>query len=69
MKANEVLRLLRISRSTLFRWRKDGTLKVRKLPSGHYDWDDECVYALANKGEPRGTYLYARVSTAKQKKE
>ncbi|MDY5247056.1 MAG: helix-turn-helix domain-containing protein, partial [Ligilactobacillus salivarius] len=27
MKANEVMKLLQISRSTLLRWRKDGILK------------------------------------------
>ena len=40
MKANEVMKLLQISRSTLLRWRKDGILKATKLPSGQYDWDD-----------------------------
>ncbi|WP_245585307.1 recombinase family protein, partial [Schleiferilactobacillus shenzhenensis] len=29
--------------------------------------DADTVYAIANKGEKRGVYLYARVSTAKQK--
>ncbi|WP_369414788.1 helix-turn-helix domain-containing protein, partial [Dubosiella newyorkensis] len=38
MKANEVMKILQISRSTLLRWRKDGILKANKLPSGQYDW-------------------------------
>lgn len=67
MKANEVLKLLQISRSTLFRWREDGILKATKLPTGHYDWDEECVYALLNENVPRGNYIYTRVSTIKQK--
>ncbi|WP_304583363.1 IS607 family transposase [Dubosiella newyorkensis] len=67
MKANEVMKILQISRSTLLRWRKDGILKANKLPSGQYDWDEDSVYALINKGEKRGVYLYARVSTPKQK--
>ena len=67
MKAHEVMKILQISRSTLLRWRKEGILKAKKLPSGHYDWDEDCVYALINKGEKRGVYLYARVSTPKQK--
>lgn len=67
MKANEVMKTLQISRPTLLRWRKAGILKARKLPTGHYDWDDDTVYKILNKGESRKTYLYARVSTPKQR--
>lgn len=67
MKANEVMKALQISRSTLLRWRKEGILKAKKLPSGQYDWDEDSVFELINKGEKRGVYLYARVSTPKQK--
>ena len=67
MKANEVMKTLQISRSTLLRWRKEGILKAKKLPSGQYDWDEDSVFELVNKGEKRGVYLYARVSTPKQK--
>lgn len=67
MKANEVMKTLQISRPTLLRWRKAGILKARKLPTGHYDWDEDTVYKILNKGESRKTYLYARVSTPKQR--
>jgi putative resolvase len=67
MKANEVLQLLQISRPTLHRWNQNGALKSKKLPNGHYDFDEECVYAIYNHGKPRGVYLYGRVSTSKQK--
>lgn len=67
MKANEVLKLLQISRPTLLRWRKNGILKATQLPSGHYDWDANSVFNILNKGEARGIYLYARVSSSKQK--
>lgn len=67
MKANEVMKVLQISRATLARWRKNGTLKATKLPSGQYDWDANSVFKLLNRGETRKTYLYARVSTTKQK--
>ncbi|WP_438588930.1 helix-turn-helix domain-containing protein [Dubosiella newyorkensis] len=40
MKANEVMKILQISRSTLLRWRKEGILKANKLPSGEYAWDE-----------------------------
>ena len=69
MKANEVMKLLQISRSTLLRWRKEGILKATKLPSGQYDWDANSVFKILNKGEVRGVYLYARVSTHKQKQD
>lgn len=69
MKSNEVMKILQISRSTLLRWRKDGILKANKLPSGQYDWNEDSVYALINKGEKRGVYLYARVSTPEQKRD
>ena len=37
MGAKEVLRLLRISRPTLYRYRKEGVIKTQKLPKGFYD--------------------------------
>ncbi len=69
MKANEVMRLLRISRSTLHRYIENGNLKYTKLPSGIYNYNDEDVYRLLNKDVPRKNYIYARVSTTKQKKD
>lgn len=69
MKASEVMKTLQISRSTLLRWRKEGILKAKKLPSGQYDWDEDSVFELINKGEKRGVYLYGRVSTPKQKSD
>jgi len=44
-------------------------IKVTRLPNGRYDYDEESVYQLFNKGVTRKTYIYARVSTSKQKKE
>ena len=67
MRAKEVLRLLRISRPTLYRYRKEGIITAQKLPSGFYDYHEEDVYRLVNKDIQRKTYLYARVSTRKQK--
>jgi len=69
MKAGEVLSLLQISRQTLTRYTKQGMIKVTELPNGRYDYDEESVYQLFNKGVARKTYIYARVSTSKQKKE
>lgn len=69
MKANEVLKLLRISRQTLTKYVKDGIIKVESLPNGRYDYDENSVYLFLNKDLRRKTYIYARVSTSKQRHE
>ncbi len=66
MKASEVLKVLRISRGTLRNYVLDGRLKAVKLPNDRYDYDSSSVYALINKSE-KLNYIYARVSTQKQK--
>ena len=67
MKAKEVLELLQITRPTLTKYVKEGLIKVNILPNGRYDYDKDSVYKLFNKGVERKTYIYARVSTPKQK--
>jgi len=67
LKAHEVLTLLKISRPTLTKYVKTGIIKVTTLPNGLYDYDKQSVMALFNDGIPLSTYIYARVSTAKQK--
>ena len=69
MKTKEVLELLQITRPTLTKYVKQGWIKVNVLPNGRYDYDEESVYKLFNKGVQRKTYIYARVSTLKQKKD
>ncbi len=69
MKADEVLRLLRITRPTLCKYVKDGLIKVEKLPNGRYEYDTNSVYSFLNKDVKRKTYIYARVSTSKQKSD
>lgn len=69
MKANEVLKLLRITRPTLTKYVKDNLIKVEKLPNGRYEYDSESVYSFLNKDIKRKTYIYAGVSTAKQKSD
>ena len=63
MKLKEVLRLLRISRPVLYRYKEQGILEASKLPNGHYNFDEKTVYSLLNKDITRKNYLYARVST------
>lgn len=69
MKAKEVMNLLRVSRVTLSKYVKQGTIQVTPLPNGRYDYDEKSVYSFLNKDIPRKTVAYARVSTKKQKKD
>ena len=69
MKSNKVLKLLQVTRPTLCRYVKEGTIKVKKLPAGFYDYDEESVYKFLNKDLERKNIIYCRVSTAKQKKD
>lgn len=67
MNSKEVLRVLGVTRQTLTKYVKEGTIKVETLPNGRYDYDDESVYKFFNKDVKRKTYIYARVSTSSQK--
>ena len=69
MKAKETLNLLRVTRQTLVRYVKNGTIKVTELPNKQYDYNDEDVYKLLNKDIRRKTVIYAIVSTPKQKRD
>jgi len=67
MKAKEVLNTLKISRGTLSAYVKRGWIGTDRLQNGYYDYNDGDVFNLLNKGVKRKTYIYARVSTYKQK--
>ncbi len=69
MKANEVMRLLRISRSTLHRYITEGLIRYSTLPNKKYNYNDEDVYHILNKDIKRKICIYGRVSTQKQKKD
>lgn len=68
MKAKEVLQILRVTRPTLTKYVKEGLIMVNVKANGQYDYDPDSVYKVLNKDIERKTYIYARVSTAKQKK-
>ena len=68
MKSKEVLNFLNISRVTLTKYVKNGTIKVTKLDNGYYDYDNESVFKFSKK-DIRYNYIYARVSTYKQKND
>lgn len=69
MKSGEVLKVLGISRPTLTKYVKNGTIKATMKANGQYDYDEESVYLFLNKGVKRKTVIYSRVSTSKQKKD
>lgn len=62
MKAAEVMRVLGISRGTLGNYLKSGKITGRRMPNGQWDYDEDVVLSLLNKGVKRRTYLYARVT-------
>lgn len=49
MKSKEVLKLLRVTRQTLTKYVKEGYIKVKKLPNGYYDYDEQSVYQFLNR--------------------
>jgi len=67
MKAKDVLNTLRISRSTLRNYVKQGRIIVKNI-NGRYDYNSKSVFDLINSSE-KVNYLYARVSTQKQKND
>lgn len=69
MKAKEVLQILKVTRQTLTKYVKEGRVKVTIKGNGQYDYDSDSVYNLLNKDIERKTYIYARVSNTKQKKD
>jgi len=69
LKSCDVLRILQITRPTLTKYVKEGKINVVKKGNGQYDYDEGSVYKMLNKDIVRKTYLYARVSTSKQKKD
>ena len=73
MKANKVLKVLGISRSTLYRYKKDGIIKIKtKFNDNFYEYDDDSVYRLlgdSTRSKNKLIVSYARVSTQNQKKQ
>jgi len=61
--------LLRISRVTLSKYVKEGTIKITTLPNGRYNYNEKSVYRFLNKDLPRKTVVYTRMATKKQKKD
>ena len=62
------MKILKISRSTLYNYTKDGTIKATLLDNGYYDYDEDSVFKIMKK-DSRVNVIYARVSTYKQKND
>ncbi|WRA77828.1 IS607 family transposase [Helicobacter pylori] len=69
MKSKEVLKILKISRVTLWKYVKSGKIRVKQDPNGYYIYNDSDVYSLAGIEDGRLNVVYARVSTQKQKQD
>lgn len=69
MKSNEVLKILKISRVTLWKYVKSGKIRVTKESNGYYKYNNEDVYKIAGIEDNRLNVIYARVSTNKQKQD
>ena len=73
MKAKEVKKILGITQYTLYRYLKEGKVKLAsKLSKTDYNYDDDSVYALIGQKSQNKNKLvisYARVSTQNQKKQ
>ena len=73
MKAKEVKKILGITQYTLYRYLKEGKVKLNsKLAKTYYDYDEDSVFALIGQKKQKKDKLiisYARVSTQNQKKQ
>ena len=72
MKANKVMQILGITRTSLHNYIKRGYIRYTKLPSGPYDYNDDDVFAfIGRKKEKKNKKIvsYSRVSSQSQKNQ
>ena len=69
MKSKQVLKILKVTRPTLTKYVKNGRIKVKEMPNGFYEYNDDDVFKTANISPSRKCVIYARVSTQKQKRD
>ena len=67
MKSKDVLKLLKITRSTLCKYVKEGKLRAIKINKTKLDYNEDDVFELAGIKNRSKAVIYARVSTQKQK--
>lgn len=66
MRSKEALKVLGVTRVSLYNYVKKGLIKVTKLKNGFYEYDNKSIYDFIGKRN-RKNVIYARVSTIKQK--
>ena len=73
MEAKEVLKILGITRQTLYNYLKQGKVSIKaKYNKNFYEYDDDSVYALIGQKQiksDRKIVSYSRVSTQNQKEQ
>ena len=72
MKSKDVLNVLGVTRATLCKYVKEGTIKANRKKNGYYDYDRDSVYEfLGQKKDKHNTKIisYSRVSTQNQKNQ
>jgi len=72
MKAKQVLKILGISRVTLYKYAKNNIIKYKILPNNRYEYNDDDVYSFIGlKKDKTNTKIisYSRVSTSNQKEQ
>ena len=62
MFAKDVLRILKVSRPTLTKHVKTGTIRIHVMPNAHYDYNDEDVYKFLNKDVKAKNQEVSRIS-------
>ena len=68
MRSKEALKVLGVTRVSLYTYVKKGLIKVTKLKNGFYDYDSKSIYDFIGKRN-RKHVIYARVATSKQKED
>lgn len=68
MKAKDAMKMLDVTRITLYNYINKGHIKATKLPNGYYEFDDESIFKFMKK-DKRINVIYSRVSTYKQKND
>lgn len=67
MEFKDVQKLLKVHRTTICRYVKNGKIRVEKINDYHLNYNEDDVFKLAGIQPNRKVVVYARVSTNKQK--
>ena len=62
MKSGDVLKALGITRPTLTKWVKEGKVGIEVKENGKYEYSEDDVNSILNKGVQRSTYIYVNTN-------